>query len=1738
MKWKWQWHDRMLLVLPCLLAVAAALCIFIFQHQALRNAEEQTYQILHGSAQQQSKVLRSTLEGQYMALEVLGPELEWTGGEVTAALRRDLATARDGSLFLNLWLADADGNAVRHDGKRTNVAELDYFRAARAGERGAAYVESLYFPDEMLFLLSVPVERDGEIVGVLFGPIEEELLWQRMTTDEYGDHGYSFVCTSAGQVLIGTYKDTPEIRSDDALRQIAAGEITDDGVRELAQSLAAGESGRLTYTAGGIRRYAAYQPLGVADWSVIVVALDKAVDDLVTPVIRAGRFFVAALLLLTALICALIMLISRREQRRTQYELDHDALTGLFSRRSFMKRTARMLKNAAPGDYIMACLDVENFKVVNDQLGHAEGDRLLRHIATRLRGCFHKAKDYALCRDTADMFLIITRIDRTVDDTQGEQRLRNLVDFDLPIRVTARLGLYEIDDPAMEPSSIIDRAILAQRTVKGSATRHVAWYDESIRTRILRQQEIVGDMETALAEGQFEVWFQPQYDLVTGRLSGAEALVRWEHPKHGQVLPGDFIAVFEENGFITRLDAFVWEETCRLLHKWRAAGLCDIPISVNMSQIDVFDPGLCARLCGLIEKYRLEPSALHLEITESAYAEDPRRVINAVKELQAHGFFIEMDDFGKGYSSLNLLKDIPIDLLKLDMRFLGAAENMDDASRGGVILSSVLRMMRWLNIPVIAEGVETQLQANYLKTIGCTAGQGYLFAKPMPAADFEALLSTAEPGAPTQNMELADFFNSRGMWDPEALDTLIFNSIMGAAGIFECRGEQIEALRLNDRFYELLGFTRSAADTVTLRAHTLVVPEDWAILLNMLKAARGLGDEAEIEVRVQPPLQPGRTIWVNIHGRVIARSSNSFIIYATFEDRTGQKLAELREQAQNERARILIENTGMTVIDYDPKTDILELNGSDITGGSGMLTIQLPDYLSAGTSSNLLHPADAAAFRALIRGMLTPGGDNYLEYRVSRDGVHYRWCDIRCFALFGETGRVRRVIGLGHDIQEKHEREALIAELNERLRGKGTLSAYDPAIAETAFHLLHEAEDIDRAIQTILETLGQRYGVSRAYVFEDSPDHSACSNTYEWCAAGVAPQIDKLQGLSYDDDLCGIRALFDEHNIFFCPDVAVLPAPLRALLEPQQVRSLLLCAIMDNGVFSGYVGFDDCTGEMRWTEEQTGTLSLVSTIIATFLIKRNEHGRALFSSDFKTALEGNSSYIYIIDPESYEIIYSNKALREATGMNVVGELCYRVYRNRETPCEFCPVIKRREQGVGEPVEMLRPNGRWLLTQASPLRWQEREVYMLLCADITRQKQAEEALRVRGEEYAAVVRQSGKGIVRYNISADTAETCFDSDLNFGAERTVPGFLRWLTGGIIAEESLETCNAIFADMRAGVPEGGCNLLAHIPRRDCRWYHMDYALITGADGGAYAIISFYDNTEQREKELAYQKWQTSLKAMLADNTIYMEINLTRDRIEREENLRTPARSQDGRRLSDFVAYGSTHITYADDVPAFISFFDRERLLGLYYAGKTADTIEYRAVVGGRPQWFHVELQMVDDPFNGDVKAFVVYTNIDHALRERERLASAAERDSLTKLYNHATTKKLIKDVLAGKEAERCAFLILDLDNLSEINNTFGHPEGDRAIKAVADVMRAHFREGDILGRIGGDEFVALLRNVSGATTLRSTMASFMRRIAETRIGPQDDQTIHCSIGGAFGFTGRDSFETLYKQADRALY
>ena len=423
------------------------------------------------------------------------------------------------------------------------------------------------------------------------------------------------------------------------------------------------------------------------------------------------------------------------EDRQIISATERDELTGLYSYEYFSRYVEQFDKYHPNSEMDALCLDVNHFHIVNERFGMAKGDEILRRIADCLMTVFSES-DSVICRKNADTFLVYCS---HRDDYSSITDKVSEVCSDMPTSVKLRIGVYAYCDKKLDIRARFDRAKIAADLIRNNYMVYVSTFDETLMENELFAEQLVDEFPKALAEKQFKVFFQPKFNIVGDKpvLSSAEALVRWFHPTLGMISPGKFIPLFEDDGLIAQLDEYIWRCAAETIADWKRRLGISVPVSVNLSRAEMYDPALVDTFEKITSDFGITSKDIYLEITESAYVRDSDQIVDRVKELRNHGFFIEMDDFGSGYSSLNMISELPIDALKLDMMFIRNAFDKQNDTR---MISIVIDIADYLGVPVIAEGVETEEQYLALKKLGCTIIQGYYFSKPVPAEEFEKFL--------------------------------------------------------------------------------------------------------------------------------------------------------------------------------------------------------------------------------------------------------------------------------------------------------------------------------------------------------------------------------------------------------------------------------------------------------------------------------------------------------------------------------------------------------------------------------------------------------------------------------------------------------------------------------------------------------------------------------------------------------------------------------------------------------------------------------------------------------------------------------------------------------------------------------------------------------------------------------------------------------------------------------------
>ena len=433
-----------------------------------------------------------------------------------------------------------------------------------------------------------------------------------------------------------------------------------------------------------------------------------------------------------------------KEQKDVQeqiYNATHDSLTDLYVREYLLSEIRKTIDDNPDKDYLVIYSDVQEFKMINDVYGTEFGDYVLKEIAKKIMRDFND--DCVYGRLSGDVFGILS----TVDDFDPEYLDGELKNFfvhngNVEEKINVQAGIYKIDDRDIDPSVMFDRAHLALNTIKNDYNRNIVYYDDEMRDAILWNQTITAQFEEAIRTRQIRPYLQPIVDKM-GNVVGAEALVRWIHPELGFLSPAKFVPVFENNGLICELDKYMWRSSCEILAKWQKE-FKNLFISVNISPKDFYFMDVAQEIESIIKEYDIEPGRLRIEITETVMMSDIDNRMKILNDLKEYGFIVEMDDFGSGYSSLNLLKDMPVDVLKIDMAFLRGSKETD---RAETIIHNIINLSDDLGIISLTEGVETVQQYDMLNKMGCKLFQGFHFSKPIPVEEFETLYLDNAPSA-------------------------------------------------------------------------------------------------------------------------------------------------------------------------------------------------------------------------------------------------------------------------------------------------------------------------------------------------------------------------------------------------------------------------------------------------------------------------------------------------------------------------------------------------------------------------------------------------------------------------------------------------------------------------------------------------------------------------------------------------------------------------------------------------------------------------------------------------------------------------------------------------------------------------------------------------------------------------------------------------------------------------------
>ncbi|MCM1184716.1 MAG: GGDEF domain-containing protein [Roseburia sp.] len=724
------------------LLAAIVMLLVGYSHSLKDELRELVRNTLKEVSSQNVLVVQKEIEGDLNALAEIAERIGAFGDiedeAVSGRIIDTLTEAVYRHSFKRMGFCETDGMALTTDDRVLDISQEDFFIAAMNGENCVSEPQVDPLGGGEIIVFSSPIRHDEEISGIVFATYRVESLREILAVSSFEGEGYTYIVQRDGDKVVDSVNPTSFQNMTNIFRSMREADKRNNAVvKDLELLLDKAETGYVIFY-NKIGKYMYVTPLGINDWFLADVVpvdfMESTSNDIVY------RTYLVCMLLAVA--CVLIGIIVYFEERRKKKQMQNllyvDDLTGGDTHAKFLRDVEQKAKGAYR-DAAFVMMDLDDFKLVNELFGYEEGNSVLRYTWSVLKK--HCREEECLGRSIADRFVLWLYFE---NKGEIEHRITEMVNeiqqYAIPQAseyiLNPVFGIYYVDKGDEDVEAMQNCAALVHNLAKQERSNNYKVYTDVMKEKMLQKKQLSDQIEFAYKNHEFVAFYQPKYEAMTQKLAGAEALVRWRKPDGQTISPGLFIPLAEESGFVRKLDEYIFREVCTAQKRWLDMGLKVVPVSVNLSQRHLENPEFVDEYKRIVDETGVPIEYIQLEITESAMYEKKKEFTEIVERLHELGFVILMDDFGTGYSTLMMLKYIPVDVMKLDKSFV---DDFDDV-RGSQIIRCVMRLAQDLQIAITAEGVETKEQYEFLKSIGCDTIQGYYFAKPMPAEEYETCM--------------------------------------------------------------------------------------------------------------------------------------------------------------------------------------------------------------------------------------------------------------------------------------------------------------------------------------------------------------------------------------------------------------------------------------------------------------------------------------------------------------------------------------------------------------------------------------------------------------------------------------------------------------------------------------------------------------------------------------------------------------------------------------------------------------------------------------------------------------------------------------------------------------------------------------------------------------------------------------------------------------------------------------
>ena len=719
-----------LFVVFAILGIIVSLTLGLYHiNQMAQYSNESHYKEYRNRAKNAAAMLKQEITNNYQSLQTSAKYIATADSLDKESIMQFFEILNADMKYVDMAILDRRGIGYNTAGEAVDLSSEEYVINAISGE-SSALDRLIYTEDNKpVMVYAVPIEKDGNFLGVLTVTQQAEINNVMLLNHEIEEGRYIYVINKYNDPV--AYIKGMDINDYNYERMSSQGRIIEDstdfnvGVQQNMMLLKQKEPDLLIWNR---------VPVGINDWYVLAGSKYN-IEPATREMLNSTKLMWFVITTSTLLMFVLMITTQFRSNRRIVKTLYLDPVTGGDNWYKFRMNVNKILtsKQFSKKSYALINFDINRFKIINDAYGYQKGDEVLKDIYNAIKRWSRYGEPFT--RYAADQFYILMSF------SEQDELIHRITDLDERIRQlrytkAARIfyGVYFITEITDSVDRMGEFAQVAKNNIKGSSEGTISFFDDAARRRLLEEEEIERSMNEALKNEEFLVYLQPKYMAKEEVISGAEALVRWQSNNGMPFSPGDFIPLFEKNGFITELDYYMLKKVCQLIRDWLDKGYRPLPISVNISRLHFANVHLAEIITDIVDSYEVPHNLIELELTESAFLQNKQMLIDTVVRLRDYGFLVSMDDFGAGYSSLNSLKDLPLDTVKLDGELFRMT---DEVERGLCVIRNTITMAKDLHMKVVAECIETREQVEFLCSVGCDVIQGYYFAKPMPADQFE-----------------------------------------------------------------------------------------------------------------------------------------------------------------------------------------------------------------------------------------------------------------------------------------------------------------------------------------------------------------------------------------------------------------------------------------------------------------------------------------------------------------------------------------------------------------------------------------------------------------------------------------------------------------------------------------------------------------------------------------------------------------------------------------------------------------------------------------------------------------------------------------------------------------------------------------------------------------------------------------------------------------------------------------